>query len=104
MQELTVGPLWLNVAVRAGMQRPGTRVRRVAPWDAFLVPAAATADLRWDPGDYVGVDVSPLVRLAPEFAAGVTAVYFGKEPAHNSVPSSQYSLVRTTCMCIVTSP
>src|SRR5207248_2877299 len=44
MQELSVGPLWLNVAVRAATQRPGTQVRRVAPWDAFLVPAAATAD------------------------------------------------------------
>src|SRR5437660_8235180 len=53
MQELSVGPRWLNVAVRAGAQRAGTRVRRVAPWDAFLVPAAATAALRWDPGDFV---------------------------------------------------
>ncbi len=42
VQELTVGPLWLNVAVRAGKQRPGTRTRRVAPWDALLVPFAAT--------------------------------------------------------------
>src|SRR5207244_8438427 len=61
-QELSAGPVWLNVAVRAGIQRPGTRVRRVAPWDAFLVPASATASLRWDPGDYVGVDIAPLVR------------------------------------------
>src|SRR5438876_6063742 len=83
IQELSVGPLWLNAAVRAGMQRPGTRVRRVAPWDALLVPAAATADLRWDPGDYVGVDVAPLVRLAPEFAAGVTAGYFSRPGVHH---------------------
>src|SRR6266704_2131942 len=46
-QELMAGPLWLNLAVRAAVQRPGTRVRRVAPPDAFLVPAAATASLRW---------------------------------------------------------
>jgi len=102
MQELTVGPLWLNVAVRAGMQRPGTRVRRVAPWDAFLVPAAATADLRWDPGDYVGVDVAPLVRLAPEFAAGVTAGYFSKERDHYAFQSSQDSIALTTRMGFAT--
>src|SRR5207248_1266048 len=78
-QELSAGPLWLNVAVRAAVQRPGMRVRRVAPPDAFLVPAAATASLRWDPGDYVGVDVAPLVRLAPEFAVGFTAGYWTKQ-------------------------
>ena len=91
-QELSVGPLWLNLALRAGVQRPGTRVRRVAPWDALLVPAAATADLRWDPGDYVGVDVAPLVRLAPEFAAGFTAGYFSKARDHYAFQSSQDSV------------
>jgi len=96
MQELSVGPLWLNVAVRAGMQRPGTQVRRVAPWDAFLVPAAATADLRWDPGDYVGVDVAPLVRLAPEFAAGFTAGYFSKARDHYAFQSPQDSVALAT--------
>ena len=98
MQELTVGPLWLNVAVRAGMQRPGTQVRRVAPWDAFLVPAAATADLRWDPGDYVGVDVAPLVRLAPTFAAGLTAGYFSKQRDHYAFQSPQDSVSLATRM------
>src|SRR2546430_12358364 len=48
----------------------------------FRSPAAATADLRWDPGDYVGVDVAPLVRLAPEFAVGFTAGYFSKQRDH----------------------
>jgi len=98
MQELSVGPLWLNVAVRAGIQRPGTQVRRVAPWDAFLVPAAATADLRWDPGDYVGVDVAPLVRLAPEFAAGFTAGYFSKARDHYAFQSPQDSVALATRM------
>src|SRR5207247_861559 len=78
VQELTVGPVWLNVAVRAGLQRAGTRVRRVAPWYALLVPSAATTALRWDPGDYLGVDVAPLVRLAPQLAAGLTAGYWTK--------------------------
>jgi hypothetical protein len=98
MQELTVGPLWLNLAIRAGMQRPGTRVRRVAPWDAFLVPAAATTNLRWDPGDYVGVDVAPLVRLAPELAAGFTAGYFSKARDHYAFQSAQDSVALATRM------
>ena len=91
-QELTAGPLWLNVAVRAAVQRPGMRVRRVAPPDAFLVPAAATASLRWDPGDYVGVDVAPLLRLAPEFAVGVTAGYWTKQRDRYAFQSPQDSV------------
>ena len=102
MQELSVGPLWLNVAVRAATQRPGTQVRRVAPWDAFLVPAAATADLRWDPGDYVGVDVAPLVRLAPEFAVGFTAGYFSKQRDHYAFQSPQDSVALATRMGFAT--
>ncbi len=95
-QELIAGPLWLNLAVRAGLQRPGVRVRRVAPPEAFLVPAAATASLRWDPGDYVGVDVAPLVRFASEFAAGVTAGYWTKQPDHYAFQSPQDSVALAT--------
>ena len=73
-------------------QRPGVRVRRVAPPDAFLVPAAATASLRWDPGDYVGVDVAPLVRLAPEFAVGFTAGYWTKQRDRYAFQSPQDSV------------
>ncbi|HMH82715.1 MAG TPA: hypothetical protein VK531_07580 [Gemmatimonadales bacterium] len=102
MQELSVGPLWLNVAVRAARQRPGTRVRRVAPWDALLVPAAATADLRWDPGDYVGVDVAPLVRLAPEFAVGFTAGYFSKTRDRYAFQSPQDSVALATRLGVPT--
>jgi len=95
-QELIAGPLWLNVSLRAGLQRPGTRVRRVAPPDAFLVPAAATASLSWDPGDYVGVDVAPLVRLAPELAAGFTAGYWTKQQDRYAFLSPQDSVALAT--------
>jgi len=95
-QDLIAGPLWLNLAVRAGLQRPGTRVRRVAPPNAFLVPVAATASLRWDPGDYVGVDVAPLVRLAPEFAAGFTAGYWTKQQDRYAFQSPQDSIALAT--------
>ena len=90
-QELVAGPLWLNVAVRAGLQQPGTRIQRVAPWDALLVPATATANLRWDPGDYLGIDVAPLINLSHEFAAGFTAGYFSKTQDHYSYQAPQDS-------------
>ena len=95
-QELTLGPLWLNVAVHAGLQRPGTRIRRVAPLAAFLVPASATANLRWDPGDYVGIDAAPLLRLSREFAAGFTAGYFTKARDHYAFQSAQDSIAVAT--------
>ncbi|HEV2748889.1 MAG TPA: hypothetical protein VGV12_00040 [Gemmatimonadales bacterium] len=91
-QELVAGPLWLNVAVRAGVQRPGTRIQRVAPIDALLVPASATANLRWDPGDYLAVDVAPLVNFSHEFAAGFTAGYFSKARDHYAYQSAQDSV------------
>ena len=93
IQELVVGDrLWLNLAARAGVQRPGTRVRRVAPFDAILVPFAATTELRWDPGDYAGLDVAPLYRFAHHFAAGVTAGYWTKRRDHYSFRSPQDSV------------
>jgi len=93
VQELIVGGrLWLNLAVRAGIQRPGTQVRRVAPFGAILVPFAATTELLWDPGDYAGVDVAPLFRFAPQFAAGVTAAYWTKQRDRYTFRSTQDSL------------
>jgi hypothetical protein len=78
-QDLTVaGRLWLNLCLRAAVQRPGERWRRLAAPDAFLVPYAATAKLRWEPGDYLQVDFAPLVRLGRFFAAGVTGSYYTK--------------------------
>jgi hypothetical protein len=95
-QELMAGPAWLNVAIRAGRARGGTRVRRVAPPDAFLVPAAATSTLRWEPGDYLGVDVAPLIQLAPEFAAGFTAGYWTKAHDHYAFQSPPDSVALAT--------
>jgi hypothetical protein len=73
-QELVVGSrLWLNLALRAGLQTAGERDRRVAPGGSLFAPRAATARLAWDPGDYVALDFAPLYRFTPAFAAGVTA-------------------------------
>jgi len=63
----------------------------VAPFDAILVPFAATADLAWDPGDYAAVDFAPLYRFAPQFAAGLTAGYWTKGRDHYSFRSPQDS-------------
>jgi hypothetical protein len=101
-QEVMVGPLWLNVAVRGGIQLAGTRVVRAAAWDALFVPVAATTALRWQPGRYVGVDVAPLIRLAPEFAAGVTAAYWTKARDHYSFASPQDSVALATRLGVPT--
>jgi hypothetical protein len=71
-QELRAGPLWLNAALRVGVQLPGQRERRLGPVGTVLIPRGATALLDWDPGDYWQVDVAPLYRLNPRFAAGLT--------------------------------
>ncbi|HET7296295.1 MAG TPA: hypothetical protein VFI66_04090, partial [Gemmatimonadales bacterium] len=55
-------------------------------------PATATANLRWDPGDYVGLDVAPLLQLNREFAAGFTAGYFTKAQDHYAYQSAQDSV------------
>src|SRR3989441_5143720 len=91
--ELIVGSrLWLNLAIHGGIQRPGTQVRLVAPFGTILVPIAATTELRWDPGDYAGVDFAPLFRLAPQFAAGVTAGYWTKQRDRYAFRATQDSL------------
>ena len=102
-QELTLGPLWLNVALRGGHRIPGTRVQRVAPFDAVLVPFAATTALQWAPGDYVGLDVAPLLRLAPQLAAGFTAGYYTKRADHYTFSAPGDSVTLATRLGLPTS-
>ncbi len=103
IQELIIGSrLWLNLALRAGAQRPGTRARRVAPAFAFLVPAQAAATLRWDPGDYVAADFAPLYRFAPQFAAGVTVGYWSRRRDHYSFLTAQDSIDLATRLGVPT--
>ena len=75
---------------------PGIRERRIAPYGAFLVPQSATAWLRWDPGDYVGVDFAPLYRFAPAFGAGLTLGYWSRGRDHYSFQSAQDSATVAT--------
>jgi hypothetical protein len=98
-QELTLGGrLWLNAALRAGLQRPGERERRVGPAAGVLLPAGATARLEWDPGDYVAIDVAPLYRFTPEFGAGLTLGYFIQGQDRYSYRTPQDSLAVATAL------
>lgn len=96
-QELTLfDRLWLNALVRAGRQQPGTRTRRVGPESVLLIPHAARATLAWDPGDYVGVDVAPLLRFSHSFGAGLTAGYYTQTRDRYSYRSAQDSIAVAT--------
>jgi len=90
--ELTVwNRLWLNLSLRAARQFPGTRARRVGPAEDPFLPATTVALLRWDPGDYVSVDVAPMYRFSRRFAVGITASYYAQGQDRYSFMSAQDS-------------
>jgi len=68
--------IWLNGSLRAARQFPGPRVRRVGPADDPFLPASTLALLRWDPGDYIAVDIAPMYRFSRRFSVGFTASYY----------------------------
>jgi len=97
IQEVTLlGRLWLNLAVRGTQQRPGMRERRVAPQDSLLVPIAALASLRWDPGDALAFDFAPMYRFNPHFGVGVTLGYYTKGRDHYTFASPADSVALAT--------
>jgi hypothetical protein len=92
-QELTLfDRLWLNALVRAGRQQPGTRTRRVGPQSVLLIPHAALATLNWDPGDYLGVDIAPMLRFSKLFGVGFTAGYWTQQRDRYTYRSVQDSI------------
>lgn len=93
VQELTLWKrLWLNLSLRAGIQRPTAGEWRVAPATAFLVRPQTRAALTWDPGDYVAVDFAPLYRFHRWFAAGVTVGVFAKGEDRYAYRTAQDSI------------
>lgn len=79
-QELTLlDRVWLNANVRLARQQPGTRSRRVGPQSTLLLPHASFATLAWDPGDYVAIDVAPMLKLATHLGVGFTAGYYTQQ-------------------------
>ena len=92
-QELTLfNRLWLNAAVRAGLQQQGTRDRRVGPFTDLLLPRASLAELNWKPGNYAAIDVAPLLRFGKPFGVGFTWGYFTKQRDAYSYRSAQDSV------------
>lgn len=83
--------IWLNLSLRAARQFPGARERRVGPADDPFLPANRVARLRWDPGDYVSVEVAPMYRFSSRFAVGVTASYYAQGQDRYSFFSAQDS-------------
>ena len=88
--------IWLNAAVRAARQLPGPRDRRVGPSDDPFLPAVTLAHLRWDPGDFVALDVAPMFRFTPRFAVGLTASYYAQGQDHYGFFSPQDSTAFAT--------
>lgn len=88
--------LWLNFAVRGARQMPGQRGRRIGPVDQLFLPATTLARLRWDPGDYVAVDIAPMFRFSGNFAAGLTAAYYRQSLDHYAFLSPQDSITVAT--------
>ena len=84
--------VWLNALVRAGRQQPVTRERRVGPQSVLLIPAAALATLNWDPGDYLAVDIAPMLRLGQGFGVGFTAGYWTQTRDRYTYHSAQDSI------------
>jgi hypothetical protein len=54
--------------VRYGVQRPTTLVRRVAPFEGILAPAYTKRAVRWTPGNYTFLDISPRWHLSEALA------------------------------------
>jgi hypothetical protein len=88
--------LWLNLALRGTRQMAGERERRVGPVDQLFLPATTLARLRWDPGDYVAVDLAPMYRFSRRFAAGVTAAYYTQARDRYAFLSPQDSVTLAT--------
>ena len=96
-QELTLfDRVWLNALVRAGRQQPGTRDRRVGPQSVLLIPHAALATLNWDPGDYLAIDVAPMLRVSKVFGVGFTAGYWTQQRDRYTYRSPQDSIAVAT--------
>lgn len=82
--------LWADV--RYGIQLEGMVTRRISPPDVVLAPVSHRTVTRWDPGDYLDLEVAPRLRLTPELALAARYRYHEKEsdryaPAPGSDPA-----------------
>ncbi len=77
---LSVGRrLGLVGEVRYGMQQSVLVLRRVTAPDRIFAPVSAQQVVRWDPGDFLQVRVSPRLSLTKEIALTFDVRYFTKK-------------------------
>jgi hypothetical protein len=63
---------------RYGLQLEGTAIRRISGPDDPIAPLTSRQEVRWNPGEYLDVQVVPEFRLAPELSLGLRYRYYSK--------------------------
>ncbi len=64
---------------RYGIQQPVQVLKRITAPDRIFAPLSAEQVVRWNPGDYIQLRVSPRVYLTEEIALGFHVRYFSKK-------------------------
>jgi hypothetical protein len=72
--------LGLEAEAHRGMQQSVELVRRVAPPEVVMAPLATRRTVRWTPGSYLELEVTPRWHLTDEFALGALVRRFAKDP------------------------
>jgi hypothetical protein len=80
--------LGLQGSFRYGIQRPTVLLRRVAPPGEILAPAASLRPVRWSPGDYTDLEVSPRLELTPALGIAFDYRRFHKAGDHYALTSN----------------
>ena len=75
-----VGSVGLWADARYGVQGATTLLRRAVPPDLVLAPVATRVPVRWTPGSYLQLEVSPRWHLTTELAVAATWRTFTKGP------------------------
>ena len=65
--------------LRYGVQRPVQVLRRITAPDRIFAPLSAEQVVRWNPGDYMQLRVSPRVHLSEEVTLAFDLRYFSKK-------------------------
>jgi len=69
----------LAVGARYGVQGSTVVTKRVAPRGLAMPPVDTRQRLKWNPGAYYGVEISPSFRLSPELSVMGVYRYFDKD-------------------------
>jgi len=80
--------LGLQGGFRYGKQRPTVLLRRVAPPGEILAPAVSLRSVKWSPGDYTDLEVSPRFNLTPALGLAFDYRRFHKAADHYALTSN----------------